>query len=113
MKIYKILLTAGSIIWLSGCSPEITKQPAQVTTHTRVNKSLDDCDRLGEVRAEYKVNKDLNRRENEIQAQAAMKQLAYDEYRANNLVFVNTQYVKGGFRQADMIYSRGLAYECD
>ena len=112
MKIYKILLTAGSIIWLSGCSPEITKEPAQVTTHTRVNKSLDDCQRISQFKAEYEVNKDLSRRENEIQAQAEMKQQAYDEYRADNIVFINTQYVKGGFREPDMIYSRGLAYKC-
>lgn len=62
--------------------------------------------------AEYKVNKDLSRRENEIQAQAEMKQQAYDEYRADNIVFINTQYIEGGFREPDMIYSRGLAYKC-
>ncbi len=113
MKNNKNLLAVGSIIWLSGYSPEITKQPAQVSSHTRVNKSLDDCDRLGEVKAEYEVNKDLDQWDNKIQAQAELKQRAYDEYRANNLVFIGTHYVKGGFWQTDMIYSRGLAYECD
>lgn len=108
----KILLMATGIILLSSCSQEITKEPAQVTSHTRVSKSLDGCDRLGEVNAEYEVNDGLNRRENDIQAQDAMKRQAYDEYRADNLVFINTQYVKGGFRLPDVIYSRGLAYKC-
>ena len=108
----KILLIAGSVILLSNCSQEITKEPAQVTTHTQVGKSLDGCQRISQFKAEYKVNKDLSRRENKIQAQAEMKQQAYDEFRADNVVFINTQYVKGGFREPDMIYSRGLAYKC-
>ena len=112
MKMNKILLTVTSITLLSGCAPEITKEPAQVTAYTRVNKSLDDCDRLGEVYAEYEVNKDLDRRENEILTQKNMKQQAYDEYRADNIVFINTQYIKGGFREPDMIHSRGIAYKC-
>ncbi|RKZ64940.1 MAG: hypothetical protein DRQ44_08680 [Gammaproteobacteria bacterium] len=93
----KILLIAGSVILLSSCSPEITKEPAQVTTHTQVDKSLDDCQRISQFKAEYKVNKDISRRENNIQAQAEMKQQAYDEFRADNVVFINTQYVEGGF----------------
>ena len=108
----KTLLTVTGIILLSGCSQEITKEPAQVTTHTQVDKSLDDCQRISQFKAEYKVNKDLSRRENKIQAQAEMKQQAYDEFRADNVVFINTQYVKGGFREPDIIYSRGLAYKC-
>ena len=108
----KILLTVTSIILLSGCSPEITKEPAQVTSHSRVDASLDDCQRITQFKAEYEVNKDLNRRENNIQAQAEMKQQAYDEFRADNVVYINTQYVKGGFREPDMIYSRGIAYKC-
>ena len=108
----KILLIAGSVILLSSCSPEITKEPAQVTTHTQVDKSLDDCQRISQFKAEYKVNKDISRRENNIQAQAEMKQQAYDEFRADNVVYINTQYVKGGFREPDMIYSRGIAYKC-
>ena len=89
----KILLTATGILLLSSCSPEITKEPAQVTSHIWVNKSLDDCQRISQFKAEYEVNKDLSRRENEIQAQAEMKQQAYDEYRADNIVFINTQHV--------------------
>ena len=108
----KILITISTVILLSGCSPEITKEPAQVTSHIRVNKSLDNCQRISQFKTEYKVNKDLSRRENKIQAQAEMKQQAYDEYRADNIVFINTQYVEGGFREPDMIYSRGLAYKC-
>ncbi len=108
----KTLLTVTSILLLSACSPVITKEPAQVTSHTRVNKSLDGCQRISQFKAEYKVNKDLSRRENEIQAQTDMKQQAYDEYRADNIVFINSQYVKGGFMEPDMIYNRGIAYKC-
>ena len=108
----KILLTATSLILFSGCTAEITKEPAQVTSHTRVNESLDNCQRISQIKAEYEVNKDLSRRENEIQAQNNMKQQAYDEYRADNIVFINSQYVEGGFLEPDMIYNRGIAYKC-
>ena len=108
----KTLLIATTIIFLSGCAQEITKEPAQVTSHSNVGKSLDGCDRLGEIKSEYEINKDLDRRENKIQSQADIKQRAYDEYRADNIVFISTQYVEGGFRVPDKIFTRSIAYKC-
>ncbi len=108
----KTILTAVSIILLSNCSTEIIKEPVPVTSHTQMNKLLNDCDRLGQVSIEYETQKDLSRRENMIQAQNDMKQQAYDEYRADNIVFIKTQYVKGAYRVKDMIHGRGIAYKC-
>lgn len=106
------LLIATTILFLSGCAQEITKEPAQVTSHSKVGTSLDGCDRLGEIRSEYELNKDLDRRENKIQSQADIKQQAYDEYRADNIVFISTQHVEGGFRVPDKIFTRSIAYKC-
>lgn len=108
----KILLTVASIILLSGCSAKIKKEDAPVTTHALINESLDNCDRLGVVNVEYVVNSKLSRRENLIQSQNKMKHQAYDEYRADNLVLINTQHVEGGYREKNMIYGRGIAYKC-
>lgn len=108
----KALLIAYSLTALFGCAPEITREAAPVTTHAQVNKLLDGCDRLGQVSVEYVANKKLSRRENEIHVQDEMKHKAYDGYRADNLVLINTQYVEGGYREKDMIYGRGIAYKC-
>ncbi len=106
------LLIAICLVTLAACSPEPVREPAQVTSHIRVNKTLDDCQRLGQVRATYTTSKKLSQRENEIRAQQSLKQKAYDEYRANHIVFINTRYVKGGYREPDTIHSRGIAYLC-
>jgi hypothetical protein len=112
MKIYKILLTVCCIIWLSGCSPEITKEAAQVRSHTTVNKLLDGCKRLGQVKVEFEAKSGLNPQENEIQMQNELKQLAYDNYMANNVVILQARFVRGAYREADMVYGRGIAYSC-
>lgn len=108
----KTLLTVISFTLLASCTAEIKQTPAAVTSHTRVNPSLDDCDRLGPINTEYETNKKLTQLENKIKAQDEIKQKAYDQYRANNIVFINTRYVEGGFRVPDMIYNRGIAYRC-
>ena len=108
----KTILTVVSIILLSNCSTEITKEPVPVTSHTRMNELLNDCDRLGQISIEYETKKSLTRRENIIQAQNDMKQQAYDEYRADNIVFIKTQYVEGAYRVKDMIHGRSIAYKC-
>ena len=112
MKINKVLLTVASAILLSACSPEITKEAAQVRSHATVNKLLDGCKRLGQVKVEFEAKSGLNQQENEIQAQNDLKQQAYDNYMADNVVILHTRYVKGGFWQADMVSSRGVAYSC-
>jgi len=112
MKIYKILLTTGSIILLSACSSEITKETAQVRSHTSMNKLLDGCKRLGQVKVEFKAESGLDQRGNEMQAQNKLKQLAYDNYMADNVVILQARFVKGGYREADMVYGRGIAYSC-
>ena len=108
----RILLAIGSLIIITSCAQEPVKEPADVTSHLRVNKSLDECQRLGEVRTTYETDKKLDQFENKIQAQEKMKQQAYDEYRADNIVFLSTHLVKGGFREPDVISGRGLAYKC-
>ena len=112
MKIYKILLTVGCIVWLSGCSPEITKEATQVKSHTQVNKLLDGCKRLGQVAVEFEAESGLDQRENEMQAQNKLKQQAYDNYMADNIVILQARFIKGGYREADMVYGRGIAYSC-
>ena len=112
MKIYKILLTAASVILLSACTLEITKEAAQVRSHTSVNKLLDGCKRLGQVKVEFEAKSALNQQENEIQAQNELKQQAYDNYMADNVVILQARFVKGGYREADMVYGRGIAYSC-
>ena len=112
MKIKKILLTIASVVLISACSPEITKEPAQVRLHTSVNKLLDGCKRLGQVKVEFEAESDLDPRENKIKAQNDLGQLAYENYMANNVVILDSRFVKGGFREADMVYGRGIAYSC-
>ena len=112
MKMTKTLLIIVSFIITTSCSQDPVKEPADVTSHLRVNKSLDECQRLGEVRTTYETDKKLDQFENKIQAQEKMKQQAYDEYRANNIVILSTHLVKGGFREPDIISGRGLAYKC-
>ncbi len=106
-------ILAGSITLLPGCSTETTREAAPVTIHTSMNKSLDDCDRLGQVSIEYETKSGLSRRQNAIQSQERMKHKAYDQYRANNLVIIHTQYTQGGYREKDMMSSRGIAYLCE
>jgi len=91
---------------------EITKEPAQVTSFTQMNKSLDDCQIISQFKFENEANNDLNRRENNIQALKDMKQQSYEKYRVDNIVIINSQYVKGDFREPDMIYNRSIAYKC-
>jgi len=108
----KILLTVASVILLSGCSPEITKEPAQVTSHTQVNKLLDGCKRLGQVEVEFEAISGLDQQENKIQAQNDLKQQAYDNYMADNMLILQARFVEGDFREPDMVYGRGIAYSC-
>ncbi len=112
MKMNKVLLTVASVILLSACSPEITKEAAQVRLHTTVNKLLDGCKRLGQVEVKFKAIKGLDHRENEIQAQNDLKQQAYDNFMADNIVILRARFVKGAYRQPDMVYGRGIAYSC-
>ena len=112
MKMNKVLLTVASVILLSACSPEVTKEAAQVRLHTTVNKLLDGCKRLGQVKVEFEAKSGLNQQENEIQAQNDLKQQAYDNYMADNVVILHARFVKGGYREADMVYGRGIAYSC-
>ncbi len=100
------------IALLSACSNEITIKHVPVVSHTRVNKALDGCDKLGEVKVEYEANKKLDQRENRMQAQDLLKQQAYEEYRANNIVILRTRYTEGGYREKDMVSGRGIAYMC-
>ena len=55
----------------------------------------------------------LNLQENKIQAKNNLKQKAYDNYYADNIVVISSRYVKGGFGEKAMIYSRAVAYRCD
>ncbi len=112
MKMNKALLTTVSVILLSACSPEITKEAPQVRLHTTVNKLLDGCKRLGQVTVEFEAKKGLDQRENEMQAQNKLKQQAYDNYMADNVVILRARFVKGAYRQADMVYGRAIAYSC-
>lgn len=109
IKIFSIITAA---ILLSACSHETTVKPVPVTSYTRVNKALDGCDKLGQVKVEYEANKNFDQRENKLQAQELLKQRAYDEYRANNIVIIQTRYIEGGYRQKDIVSGRALAYMC-
>ncbi len=101
-----------AVILLSACSNEIIIKPVPVTSYTRVNKALDGCDNLGQVKVEYEANTGLSQRENRLQAQALLKQYAYDEYRANNIVILHTRYTEGAYREKDIVSGRGVAYMC-
>ena len=108
----KILITVASIV-LTACATDSITPPAKVTAHTRVNKALDNCVKLGEVKSEFEADSKLSRRENLIKAKKATNQQAFDEYGADNIVYINTRYVEGGYRQKDIIHNRGVAYGCD
>ncbi len=108
----KILLIIGSVALLTNCSQEPVKEPANVTSHTRVNKLLDNCQRLATVKSKYVIDKKLSQLDNKIKAQEKMKQKAYDKYRANNIVLLSSHVTKGGFREPDTITGRGIAYKC-
>jgi len=97
---------------LMGCTSAITAKPVPVTSHLRVNDSLDACDKLGQVKVEFEANTRLSQRENRFLAQDLLKQQAYEEYRANNIVIVNTLYREGGYREKNIVSGRGIAYMC-
>ncbi len=108
----KIFSTITAAIVLSACSHEITVKQVPVISHTSVTKALDGCDRLGPVKIKYEANANLNQRENELQAQDLLKQHAYDEYRANNIVILHARYIEGAYREKDIVSGRGIAYMC-
>jgi len=108
----KTLLIIVGVMTLINCAQEPIKESANVKSHLRVNKSLDECQRLGQVITKYEMNKKLSPLDNKIQAQEKMKQQAFDDYRANNIVFLSTRLVEGGYREPDTIAGKGLAYMC-
>lgn len=108
----KTLITITSIL-LTACASDNIIPPAKVTEHARVNKALDNCVKLGEVKTEFEANKKLSRRENLINAKKITNQQAFDVYGADNIAYINTRYVEGGYRQKDIIHNRGVAYGCD
>ncbi|MBE9568914.1 MAG: hypothetical protein IMF14_09465 [Proteobacteria bacterium] len=108
----KALLMLSSLVILSACSPVITEQAAGITVHTKVNKLLDGCKKLGPLEIRYESKTGLNREENETQSRYDLKQQAYDRYQADNIVIIRSQYIEGGYRQPDMFILRGIAYRC-
>ncbi len=109
----KVLLVIASVFLLSGCSPELTKEAAQVRSHNQVNKLLDGCKKLGQVTDDYEVKTMLNLQENKTQARNNLKQKAYDNFYADNIVILSSRYVEGGFGEKAMIHGRAVAYRCD
>ncbi len=109
---FKVLSTITVTILISACSPEVTIKPVPVTSYTRANKALDDCDRLGQVKVKYEANTRLTQRENKLQAQEVLKQQAYDEYRANNIVILHTRHTEGSYRQKAIVSGLAIAYMC-
>ncbi len=99
-------------ILLSACSHELIIKQVPVISHTSVNKALDGCDRLGQVKVEYEANTDISQRDNRFQAQDLLKQHAYEEYRANNIVILHARYIEGAYREKDIVSGRGIAYMC-
>jgi len=111
---YKLILGITLAALILGCnSPTITKEAAQVAFHTQFSQLLDGCERLGPVKVEYETQPDLNKIENQSQAKIDMRQMAYDNYGADNVVFINSETIDGGFDMSDTIYAQGVAFKCD
>ena len=110
--INKIIVIFASIILVPGCTPSITKEASQVTAYPQVNKRLDGCEKLGQVSIEYTTRMMLDKKENDTQARNELKQQAYDKYKADNLVYLSINFVKGAYREDDVIRARGIAYRC-
>ena len=110
---HKLILGISLVTLITGCSPVITKDAAQVAFHTQISQLLDGCERLGPVKVEYKTQANLSKREDELQAEIDMRQMAFDKYGADNVVFINSQKVDGGFGMPDTIYAQGVAFKCD
>ena len=112
MKFFIATLLISSLTLLAACSPVITKEAAQITIHPKVNKLLDDCERLGPLELRYEPKTRLSHKENEIQSRYDFKQQAYDRYKADNIVIIRSQFIKGGYRDKDVFTLRGIAYRC-
>ena len=110
---YKSIISIILFLLIAGCSPVITKEAAQVAFHSQISQLLDGCERLGPVKVEYKTQPNLSNIEDERQAENDMRQMAYDKYGADNVVFINSQRVDGGFGKSDTIYAQGVAFKCD
>ena len=111
----KILLSTCLFFMLTSCSPVITKEAAQVAFHTQFSQLLNGCERLGPIKLEYETKMGLSRSGNETQAKIDMRQMAYDKYKADNLVFINLEYVDRDQADGkkDIIYAQGAAFKCD
>jgi len=111
----RLISTITLFILITGCSsPVITKEAAQVAFHTQMTQLLDDCKRLGPIKVEHKIKQYLNSRNNELQAKYNMRQMAYENYNADNVVFINSEFVEGVRRtDSGTIYAQGVAFKCD
>ena len=109
----KLGLVIVFLIAIVGCSPTISKEAAQVAFHSTISQLLKDCKKLGPVNVEYKVKLHLSREANEEQVKGDMRQMAFDKYGADNLVFINSERVGSRFdRKPDFIYGQGVAFKC-
>ena len=110
---FRLILSINILTLIVGCAPVITKEAAQVAFHSQISQLLDGCERLGAIKVEYQSSGKLSYKENELQAKNNMRQIAYDKYGADNVVFINSQRVSGGYGRGDTIYAQGVAFKCD
>ena len=109
----KLGLVIVFLIAIVGCSPTISKEAAQVAFHSTISQMLKDCEKLGPVNVEYTPKQKLSKEGNQEQAKNDMRQMAFDKYGADNLVFINLERVGTRFdRKPDIIYAQGVAFSC-
>ncbi len=112
---YRLILGITIVMLFSACRPSavITKEAAQVAFHTQFSQLLEGCERLGAIKVVYKSQHELSDLDNQSQAEVNMRQMAYDNYRADNVVFINSQKVGGEYGSPFTIYAQGVAFKCD
>jgi len=107
-KMYRtttIILT----VLISSCSANLSKEAGEVQLHSQISAILDDCEKLGPVRVMAKSLWSTNKAR--AQAKADLRQAAYDKYKADTVVLVNTDEEKIYFTH-DKSYANGIAFNC-
>ena len=100
------------LVVIAGCSTTLSKGAEQVKFHSQISTLLDDCKRLGTIKIEYTTQPFLSVKENEQQAQNEMRRFAYDNYKADNVAYINQDRTKDGFIERAVINAEGVAFKC-
>jgi len=87
---------------LTACASPPPSPSSKIMVHEETTNLLDDCTKLGYVRASTFKN---------VKNSPELRQEAYRKYKADTVVFINMSLYEGGFARDEWIVN-GIAYNC-